>query len=172
MIADKGNAYLVGLDVGSTTVKGIAVGLRTGRIVWQEYQRHDTRQPEKLLEFLERMESEIGLAPGNARVFITGSGGNSIASMIGADFLASTFRFEARGMAYLAVVSKQSLESKATLVGGVFNANENGTGSLPVGSQWTVFPPRVCTSTGTNALKSSSTPRCAMVPVSFKPRQK
>ncbi|MBZ5700132.1 MAG: acyl-CoA dehydratase activase-related protein [Acidobacteriia bacterium] len=84
MIANEGNAYLVGLDVGSTTVKGIAVDLRTDRIVWQEYQRHETRQPEKLLEFLERMESEIGLAPGNARIFITGSGGTSLASMIGA----------------------------------------------------------------------------------------
>jgi activator of 2-hydroxyglutaryl-CoA dehydratase len=84
MIPNKDNAYLVGLDVGSTTVKGIAVDLRTDQIVWQEYQRHDTRQPEKLLEFLERMESEIGLAPGNARVFITGSGGNSLAAMIGA----------------------------------------------------------------------------------------
>lgn len=87
MTANEGNTYLVGLDVGSTTVKGIVVELQTDQIVWQEYQRHETRQPEKLLEFLERMESEIGIAPGNARVFMTGSGGNSLASTIGARFV-------------------------------------------------------------------------------------
>ena len=86
-MANEGNAYLVGLDVGSTTVKGIVVDLRTDQIVWREYQRHETRQPEMLLEFLERMESEIGIAPGNARTFITGSGGNSLASLIGAKFV-------------------------------------------------------------------------------------
>lgn len=87
MTANEGISHLVGLDVGSTTVKGLVVDLQTDQIVWREYQRHETRQPEKLLEFLERMESEVGLAPGNARVFITGSGGNSLASMIGAKFV-------------------------------------------------------------------------------------
>jgi predicted CoA-substrate-specific enzyme activase len=87
MTANEDNTYVVGLDVGSTTVKGIVVDLHTDQIVWREYQRHETRQPEKLLEYLERMESEVGLAPGNARVFITGSGGNSLASMIGAKFV-------------------------------------------------------------------------------------
>ena len=81
------NAYLVGLDVGSTTVKGIVVDSQTDEILWQEYQRHETRQPEKLLEFLEAMESNVGVAPDNARVFITGSGGNALASMIGAKFV-------------------------------------------------------------------------------------
>jgi len=87
MTASEGTTYLVGLDVGSTTVKAVVVDLRTGQIVWRDYQRHETRQPEKLLEFLERMESEIGLAPGIARVFVTGSGGNSLASLIGAKFV-------------------------------------------------------------------------------------
>ena len=64
-----GNAYLAGLDVGSTTVKAIAVDLRTDQIVWQDYQRHETRQPEKLLEFLVAMEREIDLAPGNCPRF-------------------------------------------------------------------------------------------------------
>jgi predicted CoA-substrate-specific enzyme activase len=87
MTRNKQSAYLIGLDVGSTTVKGIAVDLATNQIVWREYQRHETRQPEKLLEFLERMEKEIGLSPGNARAFITGSGGSSLASLIGAKFV-------------------------------------------------------------------------------------
>ena len=63
------------------------VDVRKDQIVWRDYQRHETRQPEKLLEFLRRMESAVGIAPGNCRVFITGSGGNSLASLIGAKFV-------------------------------------------------------------------------------------
>ena len=46
---------LVGMDVGSTTVKAVAV--EDGRVVWQDYQRHNTRQAEKVVEFLGRMET-------------------------------------------------------------------------------------------------------------------
>jgi predicted CoA-substrate-specific enzyme activase len=79
--------FLVGLDVGSTTVKAIVVDAATDTTIWQDYQRHETRQPEKVLEFLRRMESEAGIATGNTRIFITGSGGGTIAEMIGAKFV-------------------------------------------------------------------------------------
>jgi len=78
---------LVGLDVGSTTVKAIVVDAATDAILWQDYQRHETRQPEKVLEFLRRMESEAAISPANTRIFITGSGGGTIAEMIGAKFV-------------------------------------------------------------------------------------
>ena len=58
---------MAGLDVGSTTVKAVVVDVRRDQIVWRDYQRHETRQPEKLLEFLHSMESEVGIAPGNCR---------------------------------------------------------------------------------------------------------
>ena len=80
-------AYLVGLDVGSTTVKAVVVDPENDAILWQDYQRHETKQPEKLLEFLRRMQDEIGIAAGNARVFITGSGGGTLANLIGAKFV-------------------------------------------------------------------------------------
>ena len=79
--------YRVGLDVGSTTVKAVVIDAETDGIVWHDYQRHDTRQPEKLLEFLRCMEAEIGIAPGNCRMFITGSGGNALSALIGAKFV-------------------------------------------------------------------------------------
>src|SRR6204780_1014717 len=79
--------FFVGLDVGSTTVKAIVVDAATDRTIWQDYQRHETRQPEKCLEFLRRMEAEAGIAPGNTRIFITGSGGGTIAEMVGAKFV-------------------------------------------------------------------------------------
>jgi predicted CoA-substrate-specific enzyme activase len=73
---------VVGLDVGSTTVKAIVS--EEGRSVWRDYQRHNTRQAETVLEFLRRIEAERGLAPGSDRVFLTGSGAGFIAPLIGA----------------------------------------------------------------------------------------
>ncbi len=79
--------YTVGVDVGSTTVKAVVVEAETDKIIWQDYQRHETKQPEKLLEFLQRMENEAGIAPHNCRIFITGSGGGALANLIGAKFV-------------------------------------------------------------------------------------
>ena len=79
--------FLVGFDVGSTTVKAVAVESASGEIVWRDYRRHDMRQAEMLLEFLGRMEREAGVAAGNSRVFITGTGGSKLAGPIGARFV-------------------------------------------------------------------------------------
>ncbi len=79
--------FFVGLDVGSTTVKAIVVDAATDKTIWQDYQRHETRQPEKCLEFLRRMEADTGINPRNTRIFITGSGGGTIAEMVGAKFV-------------------------------------------------------------------------------------
>jgi predicted CoA-substrate-specific enzyme activase len=78
---------LVGIDVGSTTVKAVAVDAATDAIVWSDYQRHETKQPEKTLEFLGRLEAELGISERNCRAFITGSGGTAIAPLIGAKFV-------------------------------------------------------------------------------------
>ena len=73
---------IVGLDVGSTTVK--ASVMENGAVRWQDYMRHNTKQAEMVLEFLDRMESECGLSPGRDRVFMTGSGAGLLAPLIGA----------------------------------------------------------------------------------------
>ena len=72
---------IAGVDVGSTTVKAALV--EDGRVIWQDYQRHNTRQAEKVLEFLGRMETEAGLTAGRDRVFFTGSGAGFIAPLVG-----------------------------------------------------------------------------------------
>src|SRR6202012_281263 len=84
---DFATKFMVGLDVGSTTVKAVVVEAATDQVLWQDYQRHETKQPEKTLEFLKRMESEIGISTQNTRMFMTGSGGGSIAEQIGAKFV-------------------------------------------------------------------------------------
>ncbi len=78
---------MVGLDIGSTTVKSVVVEAGTQKILWSDYQRHDTKQPEKCLEFLKRMEAEAGIKVGETRMFATGSGGGGIAQFIGAKFV-------------------------------------------------------------------------------------
>ena len=72
---------IIGVDVGSTTVK--AVVMEDGKVGWQDYQRHNTRQAEKVLEFLARMETEAGFQAGRDRVFFTGSGAGFIAPLVG-----------------------------------------------------------------------------------------
>src|ERR1700689_4201754 len=84
---DHHTKFLVGLDVGSTTVKATVVDSATDEILWQDYQRHETKQPEKTLEFLRRMEAEVGINGHNTRMFMTGSGGGGIAEQIGAKFV-------------------------------------------------------------------------------------
>src|SRR5579875_3239486 len=79
--------FLVGLDVGSTTVKAIVRERETDQIVWQDYQRHETKQPEKVLEFLKRMEAELGINEQNTRVFMTGSGAGTLADLVGGKFV-------------------------------------------------------------------------------------
>jgi predicted CoA-substrate-specific enzyme activase len=84
---DHTTQFLVGLDVGSTTVKAVVVDASTDQTLWQDYQRHETKQPEKTLEFLKRMEAEVGIDRHNTRMFMTGSGGGGIADQIGAKFV-------------------------------------------------------------------------------------
>src|SRR6185437_6054839 len=80
--------FLLGIDVGSTTVKVVVTDAGTDELLWSDYQRHDTRQPETTLEFLKRIELEVdGFDAARSRAFITGSGGNAIAAHIGAKFV-------------------------------------------------------------------------------------
>ena len=80
--------YMIGMDVGSTTVKAVVMDAATDAVLWSDYQRHDTKQPEKVLEFLQRFESEIpGFTADDSRIFITGSGGNGMAKYLGAKFV-------------------------------------------------------------------------------------
>jgi predicted CoA-substrate-specific enzyme activase len=72
---------IVGLDVGSTTVK--AVACENGEVRWKDYKRHNTKQAEMVLEFLGRMEAECGLTVERDRIFLTGSGASMLAPLLG-----------------------------------------------------------------------------------------
>jgi predicted CoA-substrate-specific enzyme activase len=78
----EGESLICGLDVGSTTCKYVLATSR-GEILAQAYERHNTRQAEKILQFLSNLESKQGLTPERDRVFFTGSGAGLIAPLVG-----------------------------------------------------------------------------------------
>src|SRR5512147_167567 len=80
-------SLIIGLDVGSTTVKAIVVDQASDEILWRDYQRHETKQPETVLSFLERIEADLAQPPEAFRIFITGSGGSGLCRHIGAKFV-------------------------------------------------------------------------------------
>ena len=79
---------IVGLDVGSTTVKAVVVDPETKDIIWSDYQRHHTKQAECVLDFMVRIGqilTELGCD--DVRAFITGSGAKPLEGPLGAKFV-------------------------------------------------------------------------------------
>jgi len=81
--AEPATGKICGIDVGSTTCKYV-LAESSGEILAQAYERHNTKQAEKVLEFLLRLEQKFGLSPEQDRVFFTGSGCGLIAPLVGA----------------------------------------------------------------------------------------
>jgi activator of 2-hydroxyglutaryl-CoA dehydratase/predicted nucleotide-binding protein (sugar kinase/HSP70/actin superfamily) len=82
------DSLIIGIDVGSTTVKATVVNPKNNEILWSDYQRHHTKQAEKVLEFLLTIGNEFPyVKQENIRVFMTGSGSGPIAEHIGAKFV-------------------------------------------------------------------------------------
>jgi len=80
--------WRIGLDVGSTTVKAVLVDAANDSVLWKDYQRHETRQAEKTLEFLCKIGEAMGNPPpGDVRIFVTGSGGSALTGLLGAKFV-------------------------------------------------------------------------------------
>ncbi len=79
---------VIGMDVGSTTVKAVVIDPETKAILWHDYQRHNTKQPEKVLEFLRRIEEAFPQNPPESfRMFLTGSGSGPMAPPTGGKFV-------------------------------------------------------------------------------------
>lgn len=78
----------IGIDVGSTTVKCVVVDESDLRIKWCRYERHETRQAEKLVEMLEALQHDFAdHAVEDFSAFITGSGAGPLAEPLGARFV-------------------------------------------------------------------------------------
>lgn len=83
-------ALVIGMDVGSTTVKAVVIDPETKKILWSDYQRHHTKQPEKTLELLAAIQAAFPEQPferGDWRIFLTGSGSAPLAEPTGGKFV-------------------------------------------------------------------------------------
>jgi predicted CoA-substrate-specific enzyme activase len=78
----RGTGKICGLDVGSTTCK-YSIATASGELLGQAYERHNTKQAEKVVDFLNRLEKDYGFTPEQDRVFFTGSGAGLIAPLVG-----------------------------------------------------------------------------------------
>src|SRR6185369_6473264 len=79
---------VIGMDVGSTTVKAAVIDPVTKAILWSDYQRHHTKQPEKVLELLETIMAAFpDKKPADFRIFLTGSGSAPLAPSTGGKFV-------------------------------------------------------------------------------------
>src|ERR1700692_3910741 len=76
-------AMICGMDVGSTTVKYVLAS-PSGEVISQAYERHNTKQDEKVLQFLSRLEAQHDFTPQRDRIFFPGSGAGLIAPAVGA----------------------------------------------------------------------------------------
>ena len=80
-------AFLVGIDVGSTTVKAVVCSKPGGEPLFRDYRRHESRQAETVLDVLHRAKCELGMADSAMRLFMTGSGGQQLAQILSARFV-------------------------------------------------------------------------------------
>jgi activator of 2-hydroxyglutaryl-CoA dehydratase/predicted nucleotide-binding protein (sugar kinase/HSP70/actin superfamily) len=81
-------ALAIGMDVGSTTVKAVVVDPETKAILWSDYQRHHTKQPEYVLTMLEQIFGAFPDDPMSSfRMFMTGSGAGPLCDPTGGKFV-------------------------------------------------------------------------------------
>ena len=79
---------LLGVDVGSTTVKVTVVDPGSLEILWSRYVRHQTRQPECVQDLLVQAGAAFPESRAeDLRIFITGSGAGPLAEPLGAKFV-------------------------------------------------------------------------------------
>jgi activator of 2-hydroxyglutaryl-CoA dehydratase/predicted nucleotide-binding protein (sugar kinase/HSP70/actin superfamily) len=84
-----GAKLVIGMDVGSTTVKAAVVDPTTKEILWSDYQRHHTKQPEYVLSMLETILEAFPEHRGEGvwKIFLTGSGAGPLCAATGGKFV-------------------------------------------------------------------------------------
>lgn len=79
----------IGLDIGSTTVKCVALD-ENNKIIYSTYERHYSQITSKIAEILTRVRKEIDGVE-NALVAISGSAGMGVADKCGIDFVQEVY---------------------------------------------------------------------------------
>jgi predicted CoA-substrate-specific enzyme activase len=82
--SDMKNKMLIGLDVGSTTVKYTMMN-ESLEIIESDYRRHTSNQQECVLDLLNQIENKYAGSP--IELYTTGSGGRMISNLTGGSFI-------------------------------------------------------------------------------------
>jgi len=75
----------VGIDIGSTTVKGVVLGNEGTELLFSAYRRHYSNQIETVRKLLEEVNQEFSLE--HCRLAVCGSGGVEIATALQAPYV-------------------------------------------------------------------------------------
>jgi activator of 2-hydroxyglutaryl-CoA dehydratase/predicted nucleotide-binding protein (sugar kinase/HSP70/actin superfamily) len=118
---------VIGMDIGSTTVKAVVINRHTKDILWSDYQRHHTKQPEKVLELMEAIIAAFpSIGTDSCQMFCTGSGAGPVAGPTGAKFVqevnAVTLAVEHLHPEVRSVIELGGQDAKII----VFKADQNG----------------------------------------------
>ena len=76
---------LVGIDIGSTTTKIVAVTPQEEEIVYWDYQRHNAEQARSVKAALEKFQQYF--PPATIRLCLTGAGAKLLAESLGVPFI-------------------------------------------------------------------------------------
>ena len=120
---------LVGIDVGSTTTKIVAVDPEQGTILYSNYRRHHAKQLKSVVRAVEEFARECPDVP--VRIALTGSGAKPVAKKMDVPFV--------QEVAANAIALQDKYESVGSAIelGGqdakmIFFRREEGTGALQV----------------------------------------
>src|SRR5699024_6503171 len=120
---------LVGIDVGSTTTKIVAVDPEQGTILYSNYKRHHAKQLKSVVRAVEEFARECPDVP--VRIALTGSGAKPVAKKMDVPFV--------QEVAANAIALQDKYESVGSAIelGGqdakmIFFRKEEGTGALQV----------------------------------------
>src|SRR3974390_1543913 len=88
MANERSGRLAIGMDVGSTTVKAVVLAPGSKEILWSDYRRHHTKQPEYVLSMLETI---LGAFPNHPaadwKIFLTGSGASPLCAPTSGKFV-------------------------------------------------------------------------------------
>ncbi len=76
---------LVGIDIGSTTTKIVAIDAAEKEIIYSDYRRHNAKQLESVYQALKRFRETFADTP--LRLILTGSGAKPIAEVLQVPFI-------------------------------------------------------------------------------------
>ncbi len=74
--------WVLGLDVGSTTVKAVLRRSDTEALLWSTYRRHDTRQAEAVRTLIHEVTTEVLSRDTALYLYVTGSGSRTLAPFL------------------------------------------------------------------------------------------